>query len=101
MTAVPNIILLPITDGDHTITVYAGDIASREAGSATVNFKVSVLPTQTPYIILIHQATPGHRNPTTKFIVAAMSFFESTEFLYSRFVFCCCNCRSNYCSFSN
>ena len=87
MTALPNLTLYQLTNGPHTLTVYAGDIEGGLAGSATVNFYVSAFPSPSPYIIPYPPADAG-AHQVSQFIRAAAQTFLSPSFLLIAGLFC-------------
>ena len=81
ITAIPNLRLYPLTNGSHTLTVYAGGIPGGEAGSATVNFNVSIPQQPTPYTIPYSPGDASYKNTINELIGVAVNFYETTTFL--------------------
>ena len=78
ITAFLNLTLYPLTNGAHTLTVYAGDSEGGTAGSTTVNFNVSASPS--PYIVPYPSANAGIRQ-VGQFVGDAVQTFLSPTFL--------------------
>lgn len=78
MTAFPNLILNPLTNGTHTITVYAGDIAGGQAGKATVSF--SVLPPSEPSYVMLNPPGANYANRLNEAIRSAIHIFITPTF---------------------
>jgi hypothetical protein len=80
-TVISSKMLNSLTNGTHSVTLYAGDIAGGETGYATVNFNVFASAQATPYRLPNMPTDHGYANPVNQFIGEAVALYLYPLFL--------------------